>query len=141
MDFQDFLNWLKLRESIADDTQPYLKECFDYAYNQGMVVSNYLAPFQLKAYVYCLATHLIILTPNKENLALHQKYFPTDKNLTNSNLLSVIGSVSNSVSSVSNIAYSGLQNLSLKDAMLTSTPYGMEVASMNEAFNVSIVMV
>lgn len=141
MNYQDFLAWLQLRETLADSNQPYLEECYNYAYNQGMIYKDYLAPFQLKAYVYCLATHLIILTPNTENLALHLKYFPNDKNGTNSNLLSVIGSVSNSVSSVSNIAYAGLQNLNLKDAMLTSTPYGCEVASMQEAFSVGIVVV
>lgn len=141
MGYQDFLAWLQLREELADSTQPYLEECYNYAYNQGSVVSQYLAPFQLKAYVYCLATHLIILTPNAENLALHLKYFPDDTSGVNGALGAIPSSVSNSTSSVGIVAYEGLQNLSLKDAMLSSTPYGMEVASLSNSLSVGIVVV
>lgn len=141
MNFEDFKEWLKLRETLADDAQPYIKECYDFAFNQGQIISNYLAPFQLKAYVYCLATHLIILTPNKTNIALHLKYFPNDKNGINETLALIVGSVSNSTSSVSNVTYNGLQNLSLQDAMLSSTAYGLQVVAINEAFQVGVVVV
>lgn len=141
MNYQDFLAWLQLRETLADNTQPYLEECYNYAYNQGMVISQYLAPFQLKAYVYCLATHLIILTPNTENLALHLKYFPDDTNGANGAIGAIPSSVSNATSSVGIVTYAGLQNLDLKDAMLTSTPYGMEVASMSGGLSVGVVVV
>lgn len=141
MNYQDFLAWLQLRETLADSTQPYLEECYNYAYNQSMVISQYLAPFQLKAYVYCLATHLIILTPNTENLALHLKYFPDDTSGANGAIGAIPSSVSNATSSVGIVSYAGLQNLDLKDAMLTSTPYGMEVASMSEGLSVGVVVV
>lgn len=141
MSFEDFLAWAKIRENIPNDTEPYLKECFDYALAQTQIISYLLAPFQQRAYAYCLALHLIILTPNQANNELHLKYFPKDTNGANANLLSVIESVSNATSSVSNIAYKGLQDLNLKNAMLTSTPYGCEVASMNEALEIGIVVV
>ena len=139
--FQDFLGWLQLRENINNLDAPYLEECYNYAYNQGMVISQYLAPFQLQAYIYCLATHLIILTPNQDNLALHLKYFPDDTSGVNGAIGAIPSSVSNATSSVGIVAYAGLQNLDLRDAMLTSTPYGMEVASMSEGLSVGIVVV
>lgn len=137
MSFDDFLAWAKLREIIPDDTQPYLKECFEYALNQGNVISYYLAPFQLKAYVYCLALHLIILTPNEQNADLHNKYFPDGIGF-----VGLIGnSVSNGTSSVGTHAYKGLNDLTLNEAMLVSTPYGKEVASIQSSLRVGIVVV
>lgn len=137
MSFDDFLTWAKLREIIPDDSQPYLRECFEYAQNQGGVISYYLAPFQLKTYVYCLAMHLIILSPNDANSDLHSKYFPNGIDFVGL----VSNSVSNGTSSVGTHAYKGLNDLSLNDAMLVSTPYGKEVASMQNSLKVGIVVV
>lgn len=137
MKYEEFLNWAKLRENIADDTQPYLRECYDYAYKQGMVVSRFFAPFQLEAYIYCLAMHLIILTPNEENQDLNLKYFPDGTGFVG--LIS--SSVSNGTSSVGTHAYKGLNELTLTQAMLVSTPYGKEVASMQSSLRVGIAVV
>lgn len=137
LSYDDFLAWAKLRETIPDDTQPYLKECYEYAYNQGSIIAKYLAPFQLRAYVYCLALHLIILTPNTENITLHKKYFPNGIGTVGL----VANSVSNGTSSVGAFAYKGLTDLKLRDAMLVSTPYGKEVASIDGSLSVGIVVV
>lgn len=137
MKYEEFLKWAKLRENIVDDTQPYLRECYDYAYKQGMVVSRFFAPFQLEAYIYCLAMHLIILTPNEENQDLNLKYFPDGTGFVG--LIS--SSVSNGTSSVGTHAYKGLNELTLTQAMLVSTPYGKEVASMQSSLRVGIAVV
>lgn len=141
MSFDDFLAWAKLREQFADDQAPYLKECFEYANKQGGVVSYYFAPFQLQAYIYCLALHYIIITSAQFDPDLYKKYFDTDAGGAGGNSLSIIGSVSNATSSVSNMAYKGLQDLDLKNASLLSTPYGAEVAFMNNTLNLGIVLV
>lgn len=137
MKFEQFLAWAKLRENIPDDTQPYLRECYDYAYKQGMVISRFLAPFHLEAYIYCLAMHLIILTPNDANQELNLKYFPDGIDFVG--LIS--SSVSNGTSSVGTHAYKGLNDLTLTQAMLVSTPYGKEVASLQNSLRVGIAVV
>lgn len=137
MSYDEFLAWAKLRENIADDSQAYLKECFDFAHSQGMLIAYYLAPFQLKTFIYCLALHYIILTPNDANIDLHKKYFPTGIGAVGL----IANSVSNSTSSVGAFAYKGLNDLSLNQAMLVSTPYGKEVATLNDSLKYSIAMV
>lgn len=143
MSFEDFLNWARQVEPTMEaGEQWYFKQAYDYAVNYAMLASAYLPDFQLKAYIYSLALHLIILTPLDTN-TLFLKYFPSDDttSLRLKNYGAFVSSVSDNTSSVSNFAYAGLANMSVGDAMLMLTPYGAFCKSINESLKNVIVVV
>lgn len=136
MTFEGFLVYAEEVEPLFKDIKelPFVKRAYDYAYKYSQSARFYFQEFQLEAYCYSLALHLIILTPFKDN-PLFSKYFPKgaeEERLKNYG--TIIGSVSDSTSSVSNMAYDGLNNLSVGDAMLMMTPYGAFVKSLNDSF-------
>lgn len=120
MDFEEFKKKALLREPSLQVDSPLVQQNFEYALNQESLIDEFLPPFLANSYIFNLALHYCILSDTGE---LHKKYFPEDP--TNSNILSVVGSASNATSSLSNMQYKGLADLSIGEALLTGTPYGV----------------
>ena len=142
MTFDKFLEFAENREALFKEIKdlPFVKSAFDYALKYTQNARFYFQEFQLEAYCFSLALHLIILTPLDTN-PLFSKYFPDNNDLRLKNIGSIIGSVSDSTSSVSNMAYEGLNNMSVGDAMLMMTSYGAFVKSLNDSLKNILVVV
>lgn len=143
MNFQDFLAWAKLREpTMQEGEQWYMKQAYDFAVKYANLANPFLNNVK-KEYIYSLTLHLIILTPIAEN-PLFLKYFPNkngEADLRLKNFATYASSVSDSTSSVSSLAFAGLANMNVGDAMLLMTPYGAMVKTFNDSLRFSMVVV
>lgn len=135
MTFESFKLWAEAREADFDSASPLAEQNFNFALKQGETISYYLPQFMLEAYVFCLALHYCILS---DNGALHSKYLPNDS--ANNNLLAVTASASNATSSLSNMSFKGLQDLSIAEATLTSTPYGIQALSIQNSLQHAVIV-
>lgn len=146
MNFQEFLVWSKLREPLMQEGEKwYIQQAYDFAVKYQSFASPYLDSVK-REYVYNLTLHLIILTPLLEN-SLYKKYFlqnpnanATEAQMRLKNFASYASSVSDSTSSVSSLAFQGLNEMSVGDAMLILTPYGAFVKSLNDSLKHSIIV-
>lgn len=143
MSLQDFLQWARLREpTMQSGEQWYMQQSYDFAVKYASFADPFLDRVK-KEYIYSLTLHLIILTPIEGN-PLFLKYFPSkngEADLRLKNFATYASSVSDSTSSVSSLAFEGLANMSVGDAMLLMTPYGAMVKSFNDSLTHTMVVV
>lgn len=138
MDLQDFLTWAQLREPTLPSGGWFVTQPFEYALKEGNSISSLLPPFQVQAFVYNLALHYIINTESADN-PLFAKYFPNG--LNTSDLLVMPSSTSDSTSSISNLAYKALNDMSFQQVLLANTPYGVFVLGILNSLKCGIVVV
>lgn len=138
MDLQDFLTWAQLREPTLPSDGWFITQAFEYAQKEGNSIAYLLPPFQVQAFVYNLALHYIINTNSPDN-QLFTKYFPNG--LNTSDLLVMPSSTSDSTSSISNLAYRALNDMSFQQVLLANTPYGIFVLGILDSLRCGIVVV
>lgn len=122
-DYLDFIEWAAFREHLVFPYDKYYYiEAFKLAkedYSKMYVYLNGMQDTQIN-YLYNLALHNIIISPDSDN-QLFTKY-----NI-NLNALGMANSVSDSVSSVSISIPEWVKDVSISDSVLTQTPYGIKV--------------
>lgn len=136
--YEEFLTEAKRLEPLMDlpDDTFFYKSAYEFAKVDASYLAKYLPSVVLDTYLLYYGLHLIILTRVADN-KLYNKYFPNNAN--GDSLGYVVGSVSDSTSSVSNIAYRGLQNMGFQEALFTATPYGMQLLAILEPLKYLVV--
>lgn len=136
--YDEFLK--KARELEVDglplpDTSFIYENAYNYAkYDGGLILGYYNNPYLVDQYILYYGLHLICLTPSADN-PLYGKYLPDGLE----GVGYVVGSANDVDTSASTINYKALQEMSFKEAILTSTPYGVQVLGLLEPLKYLIV--
>lgn len=138
--FDEFSDYAILLEPDYNSDSDISVLCFNQAVAFSSGVIPYFTNSMYNFYVFNLTLHYIATFPDLNN-KIFLKYNPDSANdLILKNQGIIISSASDVDTSVSNMAYKGVQDLTFSNAMLASTIYGQRVIALNSNLKNAVVV-